>query len=169
MPEDNTPPANGGNQEGDTLTFEKLYEGLPETHRSVLDGHVSGLKSAFERQKAETKELKDAMKALRDGREADIEQVKRELGEKLSAVEKRARFFETCPPEIGNPKAALAVAREFGAMRDDGSLDVERLKEAAPELFTAKSPPGNAGRTTGANGGGGKPFNMTAWALGVKE
>jgi hypothetical protein len=168
MPDD-APPADGGTKpEGDALTFDKLYQQLPPEHRTVFDEHVGGLKSAFERQKAETKELKDAMRALRDGREADIEQVRRELGEKLSTVEKRARFLETCPPEIGNPKAALAVAREFGAMRDDGSLDVERLKDAAPELFTTKTPPGSAGRTTQVNTNG-KPFNMTAWALGVKE
>lgn len=137
---------------GDAITFDSFYSSLDERVRGVLDEHVKGLKSAHERTKQERNELREAIKSIKESRETDIEAVKRDLTARLEETEKRARFLETIPAEVTNQKAALAVAREFGAMRTDGSLDAEKLREVAPELFKQeKAPPSNAGKTNGAD------------------
>ena len=123
---------------------------------------MSGLKSAHERVKTERNELKEAIKAIQNGRESDVEKVRTELSEKLETTERRARFLETCPRDIANPMAAHAVAREFGCIRTDGSLDAAQLKEKCPELFGGKTPPINADKTKGDNTPDGK-FDMNQW------
>jgi len=152
----------GGGQDGDALTFDGWYGGLAEDVKGLLDGHVSGLKSALTDERNQRKELakqlKEASGKLEQGSEArkSLDALTANLDEATS----RADFYEAASVAgVKNLKLAYLAAKDGGLIAN-GRIDFEALKTAAPELFGAVRPPaGNAGSGAGQEGAPAKSMN----------
>jgi hypothetical protein len=142
------------NKSNQPANFDEWYGKLEDGQKKLIDGHVSGLKSAISSEREENKTLlsqvRDAQKKAEKGSEA--EKQLEALGDQLESAKKRIAFAEEATkPEIGctNIKAAFLLAQADELFRKDGSPDWDAIKKAAPELFTGKKQSkGNPGNGT---------------------
>lgn len=96
-------------------------------------------------------QLREAAKKVEKGSEA--EKALADASARAEQAEQRAVFFEEASrPEIActNAKVALAIAMAEGLFTKRGDPDWPAIKQAAPELFGRKTPPGNAGVGNGS-------------------
>jgi hypothetical protein len=135
------------------LTFESWLGSQDETVKGLIDGHIKGLKSALESERAQrsdlARQLRDVTAKAEKG--SELEKALMEVSTQLEAAERRAAFYEEAGrPEIGclNPKAAFALAQAEDLFDKRGRVDWEALKANAPELFRPRVPQGNAGLGT---------------------
>lgn len=135
-------------------TFESWFGSQDETVKGLIDGHIKGLKSALESERAQrsdlARQLRDVTAKAEKG--SELEKALMEVSTQLEAAERRAAFYEEAGrPEIGclNPKAAFALAQAEDLFDKRGRVDWEALKANAPELFRPRVPQGNAGLGTG--------------------
>src|SRR5690606_28213130 len=77
--------------------------------------------------------LKSALGRLKDDRKV--------LKQKLADALTENAFLVSLPKGVQNPKAVRALAREFGMIKDDGTLDAEAFKKEFPQLLTTATPP----------------------------
>ena len=141
----------GGQQED--VTFEGWLEGQDEQVRGLIDGHVSGLKSALQSERDQRKDfekqLKDAVSQVEAGSEA--RKKLDTLTGQLEAQAQQADFYEAAHAAgVANLRLAwMAVQQDESLVDRHGRADMARLKEHYPELFPSpKSPAGNAGTGT---------------------
>jgi len=159
----------GGNDSG--LTYDAWHESLDEGVRSLLDTHVSGLKTALtserDQRKALARQLRDATGKLEEGSEA--RKALDDLTSKFAAMEQRAQFYEDAgSPEIGcsSPRLAYRAATEGDYFDGRGNVNWTQLKESYPELFVRpRLAPANAGAGAGAGAstGGTSESGMNAF------
>lgn len=121
-------------------TFETYYAGLDETHKGLVDGHVTGLKTALQSERTERANLTRQINELKAKAEkgSDLEKQLGDMATRLEQAERRATFAEDAiKPEVGctNVKAAYALALAEDLFDRQGRPDWARLKAAAPELF----------------------------------
>jgi len=154
-----TPPGAAGEGEGGTpapeLTFDTWYTGLDEGQRGLLDGHISGLRTALTSERTErtalSKRIADLQKAAEKG--SEMERQLLAMQESLVVTERRAAFVEEAiRPEVGcsNVKAAYALATTENLFDSRGRADWNAIKTAAPELFRRPGP-GSADGGAGMN------------------
>jgi hypothetical protein len=147
-----------GEESGGTpqeLTFEAWHAGQDESVKALLDGHVRGLKSALESERSQRQELAKQIKELSKGMDegSQARAALAGMSGKLEEFEQQLAAYDVLSAAgVSNLRLAYLAAREAGAVRKDGTLDLEAVKGQFPELFAAKKPvpPGNAG--AGANG-----------------
>ena len=147
-----TPPAS---QDGSaTPSFESWIGSQDEAVKGLIDGHVKGLKSALDSERAQrgdlARQLRDVTAKAEKG--SELEKALTEVSAQLEVTERRASFYEEAGrPEIGcsNPRLAYLAAVEGDLIDKRGRIDWEALKTSAPELFRPRVPQGNAGVGTG--------------------
>ena len=162
MPEGNQ--NNGDQQDGETPTFESWIEGQDEQVRGLIDGHVSGLRSAL---KSERDQRRDFEKQLREAVgqvEAGSEARKKldTLTGQLETQAQQADFYEAAHAAgVANLRLAwMAVQNDESVLDRRGNVDMARLKEKYPELFPSpKAAAGNAGAGTQTTPQGAKGMN----------
>lgn len=98
---------------------------------------LSGLKSALAKVKAKNKALKEA----------------------LADAKTEGAFVASLPKNLRNPEVAKVLAREFGLVKSDGTLDAEAFKKQFPEQFTNSTATANAGTGTNKPAKGGPTPN----------
>jgi len=165
QPPGQTQQGTGAQENGVTpTTWDEVLEGLPETARTLYEGHTQGLRSALDAERDQrrelAKQLRDATGQLEEGSKAR-EALEAATGQ-LEEATKRADFFqEAARPEIGcaNPELAYLAATKRELFDRRGNPNWGAIKESFPELFKKPTPPaGNAGAGTGQTPP--KEFNM---------
>jgi len=160
-----TPPENGAptNEQGtqtppagepEVVKFDDWYGTLSEPYQEALDEHISGLKSALtnerEGRKALERQVRDLSKKAESG--SEIQKQLDAIAANLSVETQRSSFYEQAHGAgVKNLRLAWLAAQDAKLINADGSIDLAKLKETAPELFAqskASVPQGNAG--TGA-------------------
>lgn len=158
MPDNGAEEQGGGGAEEqaqDAPSFESFYGGLDEATRSLVDGHVSGLKNALQSERQQRGELAKQIKDLAGKSEkgSELEKQLTEASTRLELAERRAAFFEdAAKPEIGctNARLAFVLAQAEEMFDKRGAPDWNAIKAAAPELFRKA---GNGSADGGAGGG----------------
>lgn len=139
-----------GNSGGDQqpANFDKWLEGQEEGTRSLVSGHIAGLKSALESERSERKQLAKQLRDLSAKAEegSELRGQLDTLTRDFEAVNRRAAFYEAAPADLTNVRLAYLAAQDAGAIAQDGKVDWAKLREQAPELFRRQpAPQGNAG------------------------
>lgn len=143
-----------GGKEKPAPTFDDWLKGQDALTQSLIEGHVSGLKTALgsERDARDTaeKDLRDVAKKLEEGSEAQKEVLK--LADEVATGNVKADFYEDAH-EAGviNIKLAFHIATTEDLFDKRGNADFEKLKENYPELFDKlpRKPAGGAGHGKG--------------------
>lgn len=140
-----TPPANTK-----PPTFDAVYNTLPQDQRTVLDGHISGLRTALKDErdgrKALEKQLRDLSKQAEEG--SAIKTQLTAMAEEQATTAAKATFFETAhDAKVKNLRLAWLAAIDYKLVDvRTGEADFDKLRKMTPELFEVKTPPqGNAG------------------------
>ena len=157
MPEgENQNNDNQGGQGETPLTFDTWFGSQDEPTKELIQGHITGLKSALDSEREARKnfetQLRDAAKKAEKGSEAQT--ALNEMAERVSSYEKQARFYEVASAAgIGNLRLAWIAAMEGKLIDGQGNVNVETMKAQFPELFKSPPPPrGNAGNGAGQQG-----------------
>ena len=150
MSDDQTPAATpaDGQAETDVNPIDGWLAEQPEEVQTMIADYTHGLKSALERQKADRKALREKLDNIaKQG--ADAEAQVSAIREQVSLAEKRARFFESLPASVADKRLAWVAAKEYEAMNEDGSANIEKLRESVPSVFQQSKLP-SAGSGTNA-------------------
>lgn len=145
--------AAAGQGTGEIPVFDQWIEKQDEGVRTMLDGHVKGLKSALETERENRKSFEKQVKELAQRVEKGSEAEKRlnELSAQIELDQQRMAFYEDAQKQgISNLKAAFTLAQTDQLFDRKGNADFDKLKSAYPELFKKPVPAGNAGE--GAEG-----------------
>lgn len=137
------------------FNFDEWLEEQPEHVKKGYEGKTQGLHSALEKERTTAKDLAKELKKLSGIAEQGSEAQKAlgEMSTRLEQAERERDFIrEASKPEIGcaNPDLAFLVAQAKDLFRRSGEPDWGAIKAAAPELFTRRTPPGNAGSGNGS-------------------
>ena len=160
MPEETpggTPDTNSANQNGqngtsgngERPTFESWLGNQNETVRTLIDTHVSGLKSALDSEREQRKDLAKELKKAAKGASDEVQQQLTDLSSRLEMYELQVQFYEAAAAAgISNPRLAYLAAREGGFIDERGTIRMDGLRAEYPELFKKMTPPANAGAGT---------------------
>ncbi len=141
-----TPGQAGGQQQsgagGTPVTFDGWLGGLPDEQKSLVNGHIAGLKSALESEREQRRsfesQLREAAKKAEKG--SEMEQRLSALADKAGQAERQAKFYEVASAAgATNLKLAWIAAQEAKLIDGQGNVSTEALKAQFPELF--KAPP----------------------------
>jgi ABC-type nitrate/sulfonate/bicarbonate transport system substrate-binding protein len=171
MPE-GTPPTG----ETPAVTFDKWIEAQPDDVKTLLDGHIKGLKTALDSERESRKGVEKQLKDLATKAELGSEAQKQltALADQVQASERRQSFYDEAHSQgVSNLKLAYLAATDAGLIDDKGRVNWEQLKKAFPQLFSgvAGGPPrGNAGDGTSTPPGGKVTMNsIIRRAAGQRE
>ncbi len=152
-----------GNQDGQGQTFENWLAGQPDQVKTLLDGHVKGLKSALESErdarKGLEKQLRDLAAKVEKGSEA--EKSLTGMADRVAEGDRRVDFYEEAHAAgVTNLKLAYTVAVQDEMFDRKGRVNFEEMKKQYPELFGGRpaAAKGNAG--AGTQGGQGTKGGM---------
>lgn len=171
------PVVGGASEPSAPLTYDTWHEALTDDVKSLLDTHVTGLKTALTSERDQRKtlatELRDATAKLEEG--SDARKALETMTGKFEALEQRAQFYEDAgKPEIGcpSPKLAYLAAKEGDFFDGRGNVNWTKLKENYPELFVKpKLAPADAGagvgQTASAKAGGMNAYIRAAAGRGT--
>jgi len=133
--------------------FDSWLNERPEAERSLIDGHVRGLKSALinerESRKGLEKQLRDLATKAEKGSQAERDLT--EMVNQAAEANQKAEFYELASAAgVTNLRLAFMAARADELFDKRGNPDFKALREHYPELFGAgqKTAPGNAGSGT---------------------
>lgn len=133
-------------------TFDDWLASQDASSQSLVNGHISGLKSALEAERSGRKKLEKELRATAKQLEAGSEMQQRleQQADALAATSRRAAFYEEAHRKgVTNLSLAYLAAKESGLLTDDGGVNIKTLKEQHPELFASTlPPPTNAGEGT---------------------
>ena len=145
-------PAAGGTP-AQPANFEQWLAGQDQTARNLYAAHTQGLRSALDAERAQRgefeKQLRDLAAKAEKGSEAQksLEQ----LAAQVQQMERQGRIYDQAHRAgVSNLRLAYLVATTDNLLNRDGSLDVQALKEAYPELFGGAAAPAQAGAAGGA-------------------
>lgn len=146
-----TPPTTGaGNSE--PTTFEGWYGSQEDTVKSLVDGHISGLKNALNGERDRVKELSKQLKELSKGAEegSALKEQLDSLSARLEEYEVQNAAYETfARAGVLDFRAAWLVAQDLGAIDKRGNVNLEMLRTEKPYLFAKPpAPRGDAGAGT---------------------
>ena len=155
MPDNNDGQNNNGGGNGGAggestpLVYADWLKDQPEEVTTMLDGHISGLKSALDSERESRKDLEKKVRDLAAKAEKDSDTQKQlvELADRMTETDRRAEFYEEAHQAgVTNLKLAYTVAVQDEMFDRRGRVNFETMKGSYPELFgEAKPPPGNAG------------------------
>ena len=140
-----------GGQTQTPPTFDAWLSGQDDGVKGLIDGHVKGLRTALESERGERKNLEKQVRDLAKASDKDSDAQKRltEIADQLSETDRRAGFYESAHAAgVTNLKLAYTVAVQDEMFDRHGNANMERLKQAYPELFGGArqtTPAGNAG------------------------
>lgn len=143
-----------GGQTQTPPTFDAWLAAQDDGVRGLIDGHTRGLRTALESERGERKGLEKQVRDLASKSEKDSDAQKRltEIADQLSETDRRAAFYEAAHTAgVTNLKLAYTVAVQDEMFDRHGNANLERLKQAYPELFAGArttTPAGNAGAGT---------------------
>lgn len=148
-------PADGQSQLPET--WNAFMEVQPEQIRALFESHEKGLKSAYEAEKRQRKDLeiqiKDLSSKMKVGSDERVQL--EQVSAQLATASERADFFEEgARSEVGCTNLGLAWLA-IQARKEDfvkrGRIDWPNFKAAYPQLFVSPAPPpGHAGTNTQA-------------------
>lgn len=146
-----TEPSGGMPETTPNGTFEAWYNGQPDDVKSMLDNHISGLKTALNAERDNTKSLSKQIKDLQVSAEkgSALEKQLSDLQARLTESERHAGFIDGAHNAgCSNVKAAYMLAKANDDLwKRDGTPDWEAIKETAPEFFMPRGG-GSAGSGT---------------------
>jgi hypothetical protein len=124
------------------VTYDAWLASQPDDVKSMVDGHIGGLKSALqgerERSKTLEKNLRDAASKAEKGSENETRLT--ELANQAGEATRKAAFYEgAVTAGVANLKLAYLAAVNDDLFKKDGSVDFETMKKTYPELFGAKA------------------------------
>jgi len=137
-------------EEAKSESFNSFDEYLSKADPKIVElynGHVSGLKTALERERDDRRKLSEQVKSLLpkaeegselQGKLAETVKLLEQTEQRFVEEQRRANFAEQAiRPEVGctNVKAAYALAVSENLFTKDGSPAWTELKRLAPELF----------------------------------
>lgn len=130
-------------------SYDDYYKSLPLPVRELLDGHIHGLKSALDSERSNRKSAAAKLKEM-EALAASVPGLQEQLQAMATSIktqETQASFYEAATAAgIKNLRLAWAAAQQFDEVIQDGEIDIEALKKAAPELFRPSAPPAPAGQ-----------------------
>lgn len=160
-----TPPENGApqndqgsgtppdNETPEVVKFDDWYNTLTEPYQEALDEHIAGLRSALTNEREGRKALERQVRELSKKADAGSEVQKQldSIAGNLAQETQRSTFYETAHSAgVKNLRLAWLAAQDAKLINNDGSVDMAKLKETAPELFASSKP-----AVPSANGGTG--------------
>ena len=157
----------GEGQGGTPVSFEAWLGQQDETVKGLITSHTTGLKSALDSERESRKglerQLREAAAKAEKGSEAQAQLTK--LADDLGTATKRADFYEVASAAgCSNLKLAwLAVQQDADLMDSRGTVRVEALKAAYPELFKTGTPAPKGHAGSGAGQGGAPQKDMNAF------
>ena len=137
-------------------SWEAYLEGLPANVKTLYEAHTTGLRNSVQATRQERDALSQQLAGITKALGKDPVEAKRlieTMAADLESARMRADFFEAAgKPEIGcsNPRMAMLMAQEIGAIDAKGRINWDAVKQAAPELFQKRAPDGRAGVGTGS-------------------
>lgn len=151
------------NENDAPLTYDAWLGQQTEDVKTLVEGNITGLKSALQSERQQRDELARQLRDAAKGSQGATKEALDKLSADLEAANTRAEFFaEATKSEIGcsNPRLAWIAAQEAGALDNRGRVNWDALKQQYPELFQTRKPPaGNAGAGTGNQPPAGKSMN----------
>ncbi len=139
-------------QTNNTPNFTDWLTEQDEATQSMINGHITGLKSALDTERSDRKKLEKQVRETAKQLEAGSEtrQQLETMANDLATANGRSSFYESAHGAgVKNLPLAYVAAREAQLLGDDGAADMKAMKERFPELFTVPvSPAGNAGEGT---------------------
>jgi hypothetical protein len=157
VPGGGTPPAPAGdpaqNPTTDGLTYDQWFEGLDDTHKELVKGHIHGVKSALDKERKDRSDLEKKVKELAATAEkgSALEKQLGELQSDLAEATRRASFLEGSHANgCTAPDVAYLVAREGGHFDQNGKPNWEAIKAAHPILFATQQPAPRGGGDAGS-------------------
>jgi len=135
-----TPPSN---ETPEVVKFDEWYSTLGEPYQEALDEHIAGLKSALTNEREGRKALERQVRDLSKKADAGSEVQKQldSIAANLSQETQRSTFYETAHSAgVKNLRLAWLAAQDAKLINNDGSVDMAKLKETAPELFASSKP-----------------------------
>lgn len=157
----------GGQDGSQGATFEAWYAGQGAELKGLIDGHISGLRSALESERNDRKALNRQIAEMKGKAEkgSELETQLTALHSQLETLNQKTAFYEAAPGDLSNPRLAYLAASEAGHINaKTGAVDWPAMRSAFPELFSRKPapPPANGGQGQGQGGNQGVP-NMNAF------
>lgn len=140
------------------LQFDAWIAGQPPEIKTLLDGHISGLKTALgserERNKTLEKDLREMASKAEKG--SDAEKQLSALANQVKEAGQKSGFYESAVQAgVTNLKLAYMAAVNDGLFKKDGAPDFEALKKNYPELFRAAG----GGTNNAGSGASGEPVS----------
>lgn len=122
----------GNNGETPPLSFDQLYTGLDDAGKRAIDGHISGLKSALDRERESAKVARSEVTTLtKKVQESSAAQQRvAELERKTAIMEQLYRIGVT-----NSQLAYMAVTTSQDLLDDKGVLDEQKFSKQFPELL----------------------------------
>lgn len=165
MADDGGKPANGG---AAPKTYEEWYATLTDELKGLVEGHISGLKSALERQKTDNKDLKATIAATIASKDTEAASKLEAITGQLKDATQRASFYEAAGKMgVKNAKLAFVAAKDAGLLHEDGTLKEDKFKETFPELI-GEQPVTKPQTQAGAGTGGTKTPETMTWNDAVR-
>ncbi len=144
------------NQNNAPVTFDSWITSQDEQVKTLVNGHITGLKSALDSEREARKsfetQLRDAAKKAEKGSES--EQRLTQMADQLAGAERQAKFYELANAAgVTNLRLAWIAAQEAKLIDGQGNVNIETMKGQFPELFKGPpAPKGNAGSGAGQVG-----------------
>lgn len=139
----------GGEEEETAVTFDTWLTAQDEQVQTLINDHLGGLSNALKAERAErktlTKQLRDVTAKLEDG--SDLKNQLDRVSSDFDSLERQASFYEDAHAAgVTNLRLAWLAAQDGGLVSKTGTVDIDKLKLQAPELFKKMTiPTGNAG------------------------
>jgi len=123
--------------------FEQWIAGQPPEIKSAYDSHTKGLQSALQGERTARKQietqLRDAAAAAEKGSKAEAQLA--EIANKLAEADRRARFAEGAAGKLTDVGLAYIAAQRANLFAEDGTANLDKLKELHPALFAGSPAP----------------------------
>jgi hypothetical protein len=135
-------------------TYEDLIAGLDETQRQIVDGHIAGLRTALQAERAAVKRLEAKTKEAQAQAEAQAKATQADA----EAATRRAAFYETALAQgvrRTSVRLAYVAAQDAGHVHEDGTVDWDALRDQFGDLFDGRTGPVSPARSTSAAAGAG--------------
>lgn len=144
--------ASGTQAEQEALTFDSWFNGQDEQIKTLINDHISGLKSTVASERNERKKLASQLRELSgklEGNEAAQAQLAT-INTQLESMNLQTSFYEVAHEAgVADLRAAYLIAQDRSLIDKKGNIDMDGLKAAAPYLFRKPITAGNAGNGTG--------------------
>lgn len=144
----------------DELIFDNWLGKQPVQVQELVTRQQKALRDALVDERNQRKQLSKQIGALQKKAEGNAEATKelRTLRATLEEAQRRAKFYESLPGDLTNPKLAFAAAQMNGWVGSNGQTDWDAMRKEMPELFRRITvPTANAGAGAKQSGASTEP------------